>query len=388
EQMQRPALIEVTLKPGANVDPRWPFAAVTGIADDGELDPLMQSPADSRERLAALITSPANRRFPRVMVNRIWQRLMGVGLVEPVHDWDGSTASHPALLDWLAQELVEHGYDTRHVVRLIMTSDAYQREPLGQNPVTSPERRFFNAPERRRLSAEQIVDALYAAVGVPMEIGELTFVHDGRRPLSNRQTLGRPSRAWMLSDLNNERDRPSLALPQAQMVTDVLEAFGWTGARQMPIAARLIEPNLLQPGVLGNGTLANNLTRAAEGSRLAQLAVDAASPEGLVDELFLRLLSRYPQPGERAWFSEAIGEGFAERVVPESQRAIAEPLPALPKVTWFNHLRPDANTIQQEVERRVRRGPPPDPRLDAEWREVYEDVAWSLINHREFVWMP
>jgi hypothetical protein len=40
------------------------------------------------------------------------------------------------------------------------------------------------------------------------------------------------------------------------------------------------------------------------------------------------------------------------------------------------------------VERRVRKGPPADPRLQTEWREVYEDLIWSLINQREFVWMP
>ena len=49
---------------------------------------------------------------------------------------------------------------------------------------------------------------------------------------------------------------------------------------------------------------------------------------------------------------------------------------------------PEATTINNEVERRVRAGAPPDPRLRAEWREVFEDFVWSLVNTREFVWMP
>jgi hypothetical protein len=60
----------------------------------------------------------------------------------------------------------------------------------------------------------------------------------------------------------------------------------------------------------------------------------------------------------------------------------------LPVVDWFNHLRPQASVIQQELERRARAGPPPDPRLCSPWRERYEDVVWSLVNHREFVWLP
>lgn len=388
DQQDRQPLIQVTLKPGAEISPEWPFATLTGVADGEHINALMQSENDTRERLAALITSPENRRFPRVMVNRIWRRLMGAGLVEPVHDWEGRSSSHPQLLDWLAHQFVSHGYDMRHIMHLIMTSQAYQREARGDNQTASAERRFFNAPDRRRLTAEQIVDSLFTAVSIPMDIGELTFVHDGRRPLSNRQTLGHPDRAWMLASLNNERDRPSLALPEAQAVTDVLEAFGWTGSRQKPIPERNMEPNLLQPGVLSNGVLTSTLTRASAGSPLAELAVQTASPEELVDALFLRILTRLPSAIESEQLTELLTNGFDSRLLSADQIINPTPSQPLQRVTWFNHLRPEANTIQQELERRVRQGPPPDPRLTPAWREIYEDVIWSLINHREFVWIP
>ena len=64
------------------------------------------------------------------------------------------------------------------------------------------------------------------------------------------------------------------------------------------------------------------------------------------------------------------------------------PAPALPTVSWGNHLQPEANSIKIELEARFRTGPPGDARLRPEWREVYEDFVWSLVNAREFVWLP
>jgi hypothetical protein len=388
EKKGRQSLIQVTLKPDQQITPQWPFAEVCGITDSQQLDDLTWNPDDTRQRLAALITSPMNQRFARVLVNRVWKRLMGAGLVEPVDDWEGQTPSHPDLLDWLANEFVASGYDLRHVIRIVMTSDAYMRSPTGDNLTVRAEQRFFVAPQRRRMTAEQVVDSLHAVTGSPMDCEELTFVHDGQRPLDKRQTLGKPRRAWMLAGLNNERDRPSLSLPKARAIVDVLEAFGWNGNRQMPISTRDTDPNVLQPGVLLNGTLSMTLTRAAYKSELAERAIAAESPEDLVAEMFLGVLCRYPQPDELQTFSDALRAGFEKRVL--SSESVEEPQlpPPLPLVTWFNHLQPETTTIQLEKERRVSRGPPVDPRLAPEWRSVYEDLVWALINHREFVWVP
>lgn len=389
EKKGRESLIQVTLKPDEPVAPEWPFAAATGAADGPAIDRLVEDPQDPRERFAALVTSPENRRFARVFVNRTWKRLMGAGFVEPAHDWEGREASHPELLDWLSAEFVSHGYDTAHILRLITTSTAYQREAAGLPLASLPAgERFFSAPGRRRLSAEQIVDSLHAASGRAIDSEELTFVHDGRHPLERRQTLGVPRRAWMFASLNNERDRPSLALPRAQRAVDVLEAFGWNGSRQMPVFDRETDPNLLQPGILANGTLVRELSRASWRSDLAGLAVGAASPDALLEEVFLRFLSRWPRPSEKEAFLPALSEDFATRLIPEGEQVAPGRPDALPLVTWLNHVSPEANSIQIEVEKRVQQGSPADPRLRTGWREVYEDLVWSLINDREFVWIP
>ena len=389
EKKGRESLIQVTLKPDETVSAQWPFAAATGVENGAHIDRLVENPKDSRERFAALITSPENRRFSRVIVNRIWKQLMGSGFVEPAHDWEGRTPSHPELLDWLAAQLVSHEYDEKHIVRLITTSAAYQREPArGDLASRDAASRFFSSPGRRRLSAEQIVDSLHAATGRAIDSEELTFVYDGSHPLGRRQTLGVPERAWMFASLNNERDRPSLALPRAQTTVDVLEAFGWNGSRQMPIFERATDPNVLQPGILANGLLVQNLSRASHRSELADLAVTTESAESLLETLFRRFLTRLPTGPERESLLPALEQGFDNRIVPKAQRVEPSKPKPLGLATWPNHVSPEANSIQLEVEKRVQRGPRPDPRLRTEWREVYEDVIWSLINDREFVWIP
>lgn len=388
EKKLRESLIKVTLKIGEPVAPGWPFAELTGAADDDSLAPWVAHPEDARERLAALLTVPQNGRFARVVVNRVWRRLIGAGIVEPPHDWEGRAPSHPELLDWLARELVEHDYSVKHVARLILTSQLYERAAVGRNLEASPELRFFVAPELRRMTAEQIVDSLYVAAGQPIDVEELTFDPDGRRPADNRLSLGTPRRAWMFASLANERDRPSLNLPRARTVTDVLEAFGWSGSRQNPRTDRETSPNVLQPGVLANGIASLGLTRAARGSGLADAAVETPSPEALAERLFLRFLSRQPKAGERRALVEPLRTGFAERLTPADQIRPPTSLPLLPRVTWSNHLQAEANEIALELERRVRRGPAADPRLVESWREMYEDVIWTLVNSREFVWIP
>ena len=94
--------VEVTLKPGTKVAAAWPFKSM-------ELSEAIH--ADTRAQLATFITGNQNDRFAKVIVNRVWQRYLGWGLVEPVGDWEKAKPSHPALLEWLAHEFVRSGYD-------------------------------------------------------------------------------------------------------------------------------------------------------------------------------------------------------------------------------------------------------------------------------------
>jgi hypothetical protein len=201
-------------------------------------------------------------------------------------------------------------------------------------------------------------------------------------------SLGVPTRARMFASLANERDRPSLSLPRAQAVLDVLEAFGWPAARQNPATDRETDPEVLQPGILANGLMSSWITRASWKSSLADLAVNSQSADELVDSVYLRFLTRLPTDQERALFVPALSAGFQSRLLPPGQIQLPTEPPRLSKVSWSTHLVPEANSIKLEMERRARAGDPPDPRIDPEWRELYEDFVWSVINTPEFVWVP
>src|SRR5207244_5532177 len=143
--------VKVSLKPGQKIAPKWPF----GEELPGNLPPgLQQDHNDVREELALRITSPQNPRFAKVMVNRLWQRYFGRGIVEPVDDWETAQPTHPELLEWLARELASHDYDAKHIARLIFNSRAYQRVPTADEAKV----RLFVAPLRRRMTAEQVLD--------------------------------------------------------------------------------------------------------------------------------------------------------------------------------------------------------------------------------------
>lgn len=381
----RKPLIEITLKPGEKVAPGWPALFEKTLMAD-EKGAASHKSSDSRAQLAALITSPHNERFAQVIVNRVWKQFMGRGFVEPVDDWEASKPTHPELLEWLARDFVAHGYDIRHLERRILTSEAYQRRPRPLENGATPD---FAAPLPRRMTAEQIVDSLFAAVGKDLDSEELTMDNDGTQSESAMISLGHPRRAWEFTSLSNERDRPSLAIPKAQIIVDVLENFGWRPSRQEPKSVRETAANVRQPAILANGALGRWVTTLDEKSAITALALDETLDESrLVDQIFLRLLTRHPTAAERRSLVELLRPGFHERVIPAGQRPPPVPLPPLKYVAWSNHLSAGANSIKIELEKRAREGNPPTTALRPEWRERLEDVLWAVLNSPEFVHLP
>ncbi len=376
----RKPLIEVTLAPGATVQPHWPFPefATESVADELALDP-----HDPRDRLATLLTAPQNERFAQVMVNRLWAGLMGRGLVDQAGDFERSRTTHPTLLRWLARELVRSGYDADHVRRLILNSHAYQRsdEPTAKMP---PELYAARAP--RRLSAEQVVDGLFAATGKPLHTEEVSLDIDGIRESDNSISLGQPRRAWMLASTSNERDRPALALPRIQAVCDVLAAFGWRASRPDPLTDRDTAPNSLQPAILANGVMGTWLTGLSEDHGTTRLCLEAKSPEALVEALFLRILTRRPTAKELQLYTERLRPDFENRLAHSTVARPAGPRRPAYYVSWSNHLDKDATLVRQQQAEAARRGDPATTRLQPAWRQRAEDALWALVNSPEFLY--
>jgi hypothetical protein len=379
-------VVKVTLKPGSKVPPTW---TLTNAMPDELADGVLRDANDSRERLAALITSPRNERFARVIVNRLWKQYLGKGIMEPVDDWETAKPSHPELLDWLARELVTHDYDLKHVARLILNSHTYQREARPDHGADKPEQRLFAGSSRRRMTAEQIVDSLFSAVGKKFESEEMNMDVDGRRPVKEFNNLGTPYHSWEFTSLSNERDRPALAMPKAQMISDTLTTFGWRESRQGPQTLRDDSPNVLQPAAIANGLLANGrIARLSDDSALTALASrgDLTLPQ-LTRETFLRLASRPPTAAEEQMFAGYLKEGFDSRLL-VSENVTPKRRKATRPVSWSNHLNPEATKIKQEAERAARAGDPPTEHIAPAWRERMEDAVWSLVNSPEFVFVP
>lgn len=380
----RKPLIEVTLEPGSTVEPGWPFEE---FCDKKTALELTRDPDDSRDRLAAMITAPQNERFAQVIVNRLWQKLMGRGIVETVSDWEKSAPTHPGLLRWLGRELVSSGYDMKAVARLILQSHAYQRATDAALEEPSP---LYTAPAPRRLGAEQIVDSLFSATGAPFDLEEVSLDIDSVRSSSSSITLGKPRRAWMLASTSNERDRPSLSLPRIQAVASVMETFGWRGARQDPASERETGPTVLQPAVLANGTMGVWLTRLGGEHGVTGLAQENQPVEKLVERLFLRLLTRQPSASEMKRFVDVLKPGYENRVIPEDER---EPSPRGPReperfVSWSNHLDGPANSLAQKKEAEARAGAEPTNALRNDWRIRLEDTLWAILNSPEWIYTP
>lgn len=119
-----------------------------------------------RRELASWIANTENPLTARVMVNRIWQHHFGEGLVRTENNFGklGLRPTHPELLDWLAAEFVKSGWSIKAMHRLIVSSAAYQRAS-GPGAVSDPDNQYLSHQNRRRLTAEELRDAMLSVTG-------------------------------------------------------------------------------------------------------------------------------------------------------------------------------------------------------------------------------
>jgi hypothetical protein len=382
---RKPAVTSA-LKPGEMIAPEWPFAKLVAHAEG---PPLPGAGAvDTRRELAAYIISPENERFAQVVSNRVWKRYMGVGIVEPADDWSRGRASHPELLAYLAREFMASGYDIKHLAKLVLTSRAYQRKPVG-SPADqlSSAKRLFAGPPHRNMTAEQLVDSLHLAAGKTFDCEEMNLNPAGDRTAKQFLNLGNPARGWQMTALSNERDRPALALPIAQSIVDVMTTFGWRQSRQSPSTDRDDAASAMQTLILANGVLGTRMARLSDDSWFTDIALSERPVAALIGDTFLRLLSRPPETGEQASYTRLLEPVYADRIV-AGAKARATKRESDGRVSWSNHLSAEASLIRMEEERKLRFGDQPTARLTKAFRERYEDMLWALMNSPEFAMVP
>jgi hypothetical protein len=233
---------------------------------DGEAMAL-DAPGDRREHLAKWLTSPDNPYFARSITNRVWSNFFGAGLVELVDDMRlTNPASNEQLLAAAAEHLVEHHFDLKSLMRVILQSATYQRssEPIKGN---QQDRRFYSRYYPKRLMAEVMLDAVSQVTASPTEFA------------------GYP-KGWR-----------SLQLPDSSVSSYFLSAFGRPDREVTCDCERTAEPSMVQVLHISNGSTLNGKLEA-KGNCIDQWLDSGAPPEKIVEQAYLAALSRKPSEKE------------------------------------------------------------------------------------------
>ncbi len=181
---------------GENMHPVTNLAARPRLPGDRDLADAVKDP---REILGEWLVSDKNLYFAKAKVNRIWKSLMGRGLVEPVDDLRYSNpATHPHLLNELAQDFIRNDFDVRHTTSQICNSDAYQRKHAAKNGRSQTS--YYGAATARRLPPEVLLDAIRDVLGTHAKLAgrpngtRAIRILDSKTPSFELDILGRCSR--------------------------------------------------------------------------------------------------------------------------------------------------------------------------------------------------
>lgn len=230
----------------------------------GEAQPV---PWGGPDALADRLVARSNPYFARVAVNRIWAQLMGVGLVDPVDDFDpDNPPSHPELLDWLAVDFIDHGYDLKHVIRQIANSRAYQSrsQKFRGNAGLADADRTFAAMPLRRLTAEQLYDSILVCCG--------------------------------LLNTGDGRFEPAIEIPAPASPGSFLRTFG--SHDRQTIHARETDATIPQSLALLNGDFVNRAVSWHPNNPVRVWSQQGVSKREAIERLFLQTLSRRPTDSE------------------------------------------------------------------------------------------
>jgi Protein of unknown function (DUF1553)/Protein of unknown function (DUF1549) len=155
------------LKSSGSKDPLDVATEAKTAARDLDVQGDIYKASAMRRELAGLVANPRNRFFARNMVNRVWAELMGRGFVNPIDDFRADNPpSHPETLDYLADEFVASGYNFRTLVRMIVSSEAYQRAHLPMTvdiKIRGESQKAFAAATQRRMFSEALYDSIVQA---------------------------------------------------------------------------------------------------------------------------------------------------------------------------------------------------------------------------------
>jgi hypothetical protein len=306
----------------------------------GALDANAPKP-DRVKRLAEIITSREDGRLSRTIVNRLWAKFFGRGLVEPIDDME-QPAWNQDVLDWLAADLVEHGYDLKHTIETILTSRAYQMAavPAGES---NAKEFVFRGPLVRRMTAEQFVDAVGAITGVwnGEAVADVNFVNSGEKLDPTLESIpGKPRWIWSESGAATKAPaqtiyfRKHVDLPgqatEARMVVTCDNAFKlFVNGKEAGSSKDFTKPKVIDFGkFLKNGSNVIAIAATNDEAQPGQTNVDQGNPAGLFVYARLRTKSDARDFGSDAswkWTADK-ADGWEKPEFDDAQWAMASDL--------------------------------------------------------------
>jgi hypothetical protein len=234
---------------------------------DGE-EPELDPGVSFRPALAEWLTSKENRLFARANVNRLWAHFFARGFVNPLNDFgDHNAPSHPDLLDALAEEFIVSGFDTRHLIRCMCLSDAYQRTShLAKGNEQASAEPLFARMASKVLTPEELYDALCVA----LEVAEVAPPIDPKKKGNGKGPPPPSPRSLFVKFFRNPGD--------------------------------VDEPTELKLGVPHVLKMMNEFGFNTGGKVVERVTMSAKSREEAIDELFIAVLARTPTAAERDRF--------------------------------------------------------------------------------------
>ncbi|HEV3203668.1 MAG TPA: DUF1549 and DUF1553 domain-containing protein [Gemmataceae bacterium] len=229
--------------------------------------PQAKDMTNPRTTLADWMTAPTNKYFARAVVNRLWSHFFGTGLMEPVDNLSDD-GENKELLDELARDFTEHGFDLKFLIGALVNSKAYQLSSGSGQAGPDAESHWARMPVRG-LSPEQLFDSLREATGY-------------QEPLAANQRRGsRSARAEFLAQFTNQHEK------RTEMQTSILQALA-----------------------LMNSKFTADATSVSRSETLAAV-IDAPflDSAGRIETLFLATLSRPPDGEERTRLLSYVGKG-------------------------------------------------------------------------------
>ncbi len=263
-------------------------------------------PGTVRLRLAEEVTRPANPLTSRVMVNRIWAKLFGKGIVSSVDNFGrlGDAPSHPELLDWLAREFMNDGWSIKRMVRRMVTSEAYQRtsqaspEAAGKDPAN----RLLQHMPLKRMEAEALRDSILAISGeldakmfgpsVPVYYLHDTGKTKGDRPKGPADGAGRRS---VYLEIRRNATNPFLEVFDFPVPSSTRGERDWTNVPAQSLAL------LNSPFVIEQS-----------GRWAAKALREDPSDSARLDRMFTTAIGRAPAPNEKERMMSLVYELHSE----------------------------------------------------------------------------